>query len=131
VPITIESLASGNILCYRFTGVISEADLVDVRRQEPPHFEGLPDDRCISIIADMTGIDTIAPALFPQLHWLRLVSDHRVCVVAVAGANPYLRALTISLVNLTGRHAFIFCNTFDEALSVVGADSTQLYAAAD
>ena len=44
------------------------------------------------------------------------------CVVIVVGANPYLRALAISLGLLSNQHAFIFRQTMDEALATLATD---------
>ncbi len=120
MPIHITPLASEFILCYRFTGHITHADLEALHQAETPFFDALPEGRCHSLVADMLRLDTIDASLFPQLQQMRMACDHSVCVVVVVGANPYLRALMISLGLVASTHGFIFRNSLDDALAVLG-----------
>ncbi|MBN2303080.1 MAG: STAS domain-containing protein [Anaerolineae bacterium] len=122
MPIHIHQLASDYILCYRFSGHITHADLEELRVAEEPFFDQLPPERCHSIIADLSDLHTLDATLFPPLQEMRLVCDTRVCVVVVVGANPYLRALAISLGLTSSQHGFLFRSTVEEALAVLGAD---------
>ncbi|MBN1564929.1 MAG: hypothetical protein JXA10_13865 [Anaerolineae bacterium] len=118
MPIEIKRLeANDHILRYHFAGNITAADLIALTAHETPLFAGLADDDCFSVIADWSQIETIAASLFSELQHLRLIRDaKKVCGVVVVGANPYLRALAISLGIITQQQRFTFRATLDEAL---------------
>lgn len=123
MSIHLSQLAPEPILCYTFSGHLTYADLEALRYAEDPYFAALPDRGGYDIIADLSALDTIDAALFPQLQEMRLVCDTRVCAVVIVGANPYLRALAISLGLVTQRREFLFRNTLTEALVLLGAGS--------
>jgi hypothetical protein len=117
VPVLIHKIESA--LMYQFHGHLTLEDLESVHAAEIPYFAALQDGQCLNILADMTAIDAVAPSLFPQLQQMRMVTDEHICIVVVIGANPYLRALTLSLGGLNGHHDFIFCRALDEALHIL------------
>lgn len=120
MPIHVQAFESSYVLHYRFTGHLTADDLKATAAAEEPYFAGLNVDDCLSIIADFTDLETIPPTLFPQLRQMRVFSDERVCWVVIVGANPYLRALAISLGLLSARRRFTFRNSYDEGLRVLG-----------
>jgi hypothetical protein len=121
MPIDIQRLESdGAILHYRFAGSITAVDLKALAALEIPLFAGLGGDQCFHVVADWSQIDTIAADLFPQLQYMRLTRDPRVCRVVVIGANPYLRALAISLGVIAQNNRFTFRASMDEALCLLG-----------
>ena len=122
MSIRIESAASGDALTYRFSGRISEDDMLKLRYAEDRYFASLPAGQCLNIIADFSEIDSIAPQLFPQLQRMRMVTEPRIGLVIVAGANSYLRALTISLGLVAGSvHNIIFSDSPESARSLLPA----------
>jgi hypothetical protein len=121
VPIEIERLESNPyILQYRFAGKITPADLSVLAAREAPLFAGLGVNECFSVVADWSQIETIAAPLFPHLQNMHLIRDPKVCWVIVVGANPYLRALAISLGVISQNSRFAFRATLDEALRLLG-----------
>jgi hypothetical protein len=119
VPIHVEPL--GSVLYYSFTGHLTLHDIEALNVDEAPFFTALPEGDYLGVIIDLSNLDTIAAELFPWLPRLRFVSDGRVQVALIVGANPYLRALVISLGALTGRQKFVFCHTVQDALDVIAA----------
>jgi hypothetical protein len=117
VPVLIHELDAA--LMYQFQGHLTLHDLETVSVLETPYFAALTDGQCLHVLVDLTEIDTIAPSLFPQLQQMRVVQDSHICVVIIIGANPYLRALALSLGGLNSQHEFIFCRTLDEALHLL------------
>ena len=115
MAICIVALTS-TTLAYQFEGRVTFDDLAALRDAERPHFEALPRDAHLSVIVDFSGLDTIPADLLPQLPHMRFVADPRVSVVIVVGANPYLRALAISLGMIVTRPPFVFRRTMDEAM---------------
>ncbi len=119
MPITVEAIPALDALYYRFSGQITHDDLNSAQEAEAPCFALLGEDGCITVIADMSGLHTISADLFPRLQNLRMVRDRRVCRVIVVGANPYMRALALSLGSFNGPHCFIFRSTLADALQSV------------
>jgi hypothetical protein len=119
VPIHVRAFESGFVLHYRFSGRLTADDLSALATTEEPHFRALGKGESVNIIADFTDIETIPPDLFPAMQQTRVFSDERVCRVVIVGANPYLRALMISLGLLNqGRH-ITFHSSYDEGLHVL------------
>jgi hypothetical protein len=123
VPIHIRSLEAGGVLHYRFAGRITAKDLNDLTAAEDAYFRALSQDECLSIIADFSELETVSPELFLQFQQMRLFSDARVCWVVIVAANPYLRALAISLGVITQHRRFTFRDSYDEGLRVLGLSS--------
>jgi hypothetical protein len=121
VPIDVQPFESGSLLRYRFSGRLTVEDLSAVATAEEPYFHALGKDNCLNIIADLTDLETISPTLFSDIQQMRMFSDGRVCRVFIVGANPYLRALAISLGLLTSNLHFTFRNSYDEELHLLGA----------
>lgn len=123
MPITVEPLAQSNgaepVLVYRFSGRVTLADLENLRAQEAPFFSELAPNECLKIMLDFSELYTIPAELFAPLQHTRLVRDRRVCIVSVVGANPYLRALAISLGLIAARHNFVFSATREDALQTL------------
>ncbi len=120
MPITIRRLDHDNVLHYCFHGAITHDDIVTLQETEAPYFAGLDDGDCLQIIADFSALETIAADLLPQLGQLRLLRDRRVCRTVIAGANPYLRAMAISLGTLARPdRRFTFSPTVDAALKLL------------
>jgi hypothetical protein len=107
----MKRLETGNVLYYCFSGPITLEDFIRVRAAEEPHFAALPDEPCLGVIVDMGDLDSISPRLFPQLQQMRMVEDRRVSLIAVVGANSYLRVLAISLGIISGRRNLVFHQT--------------------
>lgn len=128
MPITVEHIEPDQVLVYTFSGRITLDDLEALRAQEAPYFSELQPDNCLRIMLDLSELYTIPAELFAPLQHTRLVRDRQVCVVSVVGANPYLRALAISLGLLAARHDFVFYNTREEALIALGQRSTANHA---
>ena len=119
MPIHVRAFESGSVLHYRFRGRLTADDLSATATTEEPHFRALGKDECLNIIADFTDLETIPPDLFPAMQQMRVFSDERACRVVIVGANPYLRALMISLGLLNqGRH-ITFHSSYDEGLRVL------------
>ncbi len=116
MPITVEYLESGPLLYYEFSGRITLHDLETLRERETPYFDAIRPGSRVAVVLDLTQLLTIPAELFAPLQQSRVVSDERVSVVGVVGANPYLRALAISLGLIAAKHDFVFCQTRDEAL---------------
>ena len=121
-PIYLDQINSG-CLYYRLAGSITEHDLRRLRVQEDSVFNTFRDGEGVGVVADLTDLHTISPQLLSDLRQMRMVRDDHVRVVVVVGANPYLRALAISLGIAVGKHQFVFSETVDEALALVGAYS--------
>lgn len=119
MPIHIEASPASDALYYRFSGQITHDDLDSAQDAEASCFARLDDDQRITVIAEMSGLHTISADLFPRLQNLRMVRDHRVCRVIVVGANPYLRALALSLGSFDSPHHFIFRPTLADALKSI------------
>jgi len=119
VPINVESLPTSDTLYYHFSGHITHDDLDNAQDAEASCFAPLGEGQCVTVIADMSGLHTISASLFPRLQNLRMVRDRRVCHVIVAGANPYVRALALSLGSFNNPHRFIFRPTLADALQSV------------
>jgi hypothetical protein len=122
VAIYIEQLEAG-YLFYRLAGTVTEDDLYTLRVREHAFFDARPDDWRVSVIADLSELHTIPPQLLSQFRQMRMVRDEHICVVIVVGANRYLRALATSLGITIAKHEFVFCETMDEALTLLGAYS--------
>lgn len=116
MPINVEAIPASNALYYRFSGRITHDDLDSVQDVEASCFAPLGEGQCVTVIADMSGLYTISASLFPRLQNLRMVRDHRVCRVIIVGANPYLRALALSLGNFNSERECIFRPAVDDAL---------------
>ena len=123
MAIQIKQLGLESILYYRFTGDVTLNDINALAVDEAPYFAALPPDQCFGLIIDMTDLYTIVADLFPWLPHLRIVQDERICVAVVVGANPYLRALVISLGLTFSTRNFIFRDTLDEAINVLTTSS--------
>lgn len=119
MSIWIEKTAASPYLCYRFSQTITLEDLDQLADLEEPYFAALGKDECLGIIVDLSAIDTIAVRLFPQLQQMRMLRDERVCAICVIGANPYLRAFTISLGLVHSNLVISFQQSIDEAISVL------------
>ncbi|MCL4239125.1 MAG: hypothetical protein KJ047_12835 [Anaerolineae bacterium] len=119
MPINVEAIPASDALYYRFSGQITHNDLDSAQNAEASCFARLGDDQRITVIADMSGLHTISAELFPRLQSLHMVSDRRVCRVIVVGANPYLRALALSLGSFDSPHHFIFRPTLADALQSI------------
>lgn len=126
MSISVEQLESG-YLYYRLIGSITEDDFQALRSREEMIFGAASSGWCVGVVADFTGLHTIAPQLWTDLRQMRLVQDERICVVVIVGANPYLRALATSLGVTIARHPFVFRDTVDEALNLLGAYSDSSY----
>jgi len=126
MPITVEQIGSASVLAYTFSGRITLSDLEGLRSSEAPFFDGLAPGASLAIMLDMTGLYSIPAELFAPLQQSRVVSDRRVRVVSVVGANPYLRALAMSLGLLTARADFVFHPTRADALRELGAAPAHL-----
>jgi len=124
VPIHIEASPASDALYYRFSGQITYDDLNSAQDAEASCFARLDDDQRITVIAEMSGLHTISADLFPRLQNLHMVRDHRVSCVIVVGANPYLRALALSLGSFDSPHRFIFRPTLADALHIIGQDAS-------
>ena len=122
MPIHVQAFESGSVLHYRFSGQLTADDLSAAATAEEPYFHALGEDNCLNIIADFTDLETIPPDLFSDVKQMRLFRDERVCRVIIVGANPYLRALAISLGLLTPGHRFTLRNSYDEGLRALGLD---------
>ena len=121
MPIRVQSLSSNAyILHYCFTGDITATDLAQLGIDERTYYDKLSDDEVMSVVLDWSNLDTIPANLFPQLQNMRLVRDEQVYWIIVVGANPYLRALAISLGVITANRRFTFRSTYDEALVILG-----------
>ncbi len=121
MPITVEPLDHRLTLHYRFSGSLVNADLVQVRDAELPYFDALPAGECMRVVVDLSAVETISTDLLPQLARLRIMRDPQVCQMIVAGANPYLRAMAISLGVFNGNHhALVFRPTFEDAVQALG-----------
>jgi hypothetical protein len=120
VPIHVEAFESGSVLHYRFSGRLTADDLSAAATAEEPYFRALGKDDCLNIIADFTELETIPPDLFSDIKRMHVFSDEQVCSVVIVGANPYLRALAISLGLFTPGRRFTFRNNYDEGLRVLG-----------
>ncbi len=119
MPIRIERTAASPYLCYRFSGAITPDDLDRLASVEESVFTTPSEGECLGVIVDLSAIDTIAANLFPQLQHMRIVRDDRFCAICVVGANPYLRALWISLGLVRGRSDISFRQTTDDAISIL------------
>jgi len=119
VPINVEAIPASDALYYRFSGQITHDDLDSAQDAEASFFAPLGEGQCVTVIADMSGLHTISADLFPRLQNLRMVRDRRVCRVIVVGANPYMRALALSLGSFDGPHHFIFRPTLADALQSI------------
>jgi hypothetical protein len=120
VPIHVHTFQSGSVLHYRFSGHLTADDLDAAAATEEPYFRAASQDNCLNVIADFTDLETVPPDLFPGIQRMRLFRDERVCRVVIVGANPYLRALMISLGLLRPGRRFTFSNSYDEGLHVLG-----------
>lgn len=124
MPISAQSLSSNTyILHYCFSGQITAADLAQLGVDERAFYDQLADDEVVSVLLDWSQLDTIPAQLFPQLQNMRLVRDEQVYWIIVVGANPYLRALAISLGVITANRRFTFRTTLAEALHILGEDT--------
>jgi hypothetical protein len=123
VTIYVRSLESGSVLHYRFVGHIAATDLEYAAATEQPYFDALKAGQCVNIVADLSELESIAPELFARLPQMRIFGDRRVCELVIAGANPYLRALVISLGLVTAQRSLTFRNSFDEGLRSMGLPS--------
>ena len=119
MPIHVEPL--GPVLYYCFTGHLTLNDIEALNVDEEPHFTALPDGEYLGVIIDLSSLHTIAAELFPWLPRLRFVTDNRIRIAVIVGANPYLRALATSLGILTGQREFVFRSTVQDALDVIAA----------
>lgn len=121
MPVAIQPLDQPLALHYRFSDPLVDIDLVKVRDAESPHFGALQEGECVRVVLDLSAVETISTDLLPQLARLRIMLDPRECKVIVAGANPYLRAMAISLgvFNANGRE-FVFCATLGDAVTALG-----------
>jgi hypothetical protein len=117
VPIHVEQLEQDSVLHYRFSGNVTLHDLDTLYRVEESFFAALAEEQCFNVIADLSDLYTIEARLFAELQQMRMVRDDGVCVVVVVGANPYLRAMAISLGMLSGKHEFLFRDRLDDALN--------------
>lgn len=121
MPITVQPLDQPLALHYRFSDPLASNDLVKVRDAELPHYNALQDGECLRVVLDLSALETISSDLLPRLARLRIMLDPRVCRVIVAGANPYLRAMAISLgVFNDNNREFMFCATLEDAVSALG-----------
>ena len=120
MPIHVQAFESGSVLHYRFSGQLTADDLSAAAIAEEPYFHALGKNDCLNIIADFTNLETIPPDLFPDVKRMRLFRDERVCRVIIVGANPYLRALVISLGLLTPGSRFTLRNSYEEGLRALG-----------
>lgn len=119
MAICIKQLGSEYILYYQFTGNLTLDDIDALAEAEQPYFAALSPCDCMDLIIDLTDLYTITTDLFPRLHTMRLVNNGQVCTAVVVGANPYLRALVISLGLTSGTREFIFRATLDEAFEML------------
>ena len=119
MPISVQPIEPALILHYRFSGQITRDDLERVQDAEASYFQALGDGDGVTVIADMASLHTIGANLFSRLRNLRMVRDRRVRRVIVVGANPYLRALALSLGSIESEHEFIFRPTLADALQSV------------
>lgn len=121
MPIVVRPLDQPYALHYRFSSPLASKDLVLVRDAELPHYDALHEDECMRVVLDFSSMDTVSMGLLPRLARLRIMLDPQVCKVIVVGANPYLRAMAISLgiFNGNGRE-FVFCATLGDALQALG-----------
>jgi hypothetical protein len=122
VSIYIEQLESG-YLYYRLAGTVTEDDLYALHVREHTLFDDRPADWCVNVIADLSDLHTIPPQFLSELRRTHMVRDDHIGVVIVVGANRYLRALATSLGLTIAKHEFVFCDTLDEAYTLLGAHS--------
>ncbi len=124
MSITVQSLSSNAyILHYCFSGQITAADLAQLGADERTFYDQLADDEVVSVLLDWSQLNTIPAQLFPQLQNMRLVRDEQVYWIIVVGANPYLRALAISLGVITANRRFTFRATLADALHILGEEA--------
>lgn len=97
MPITLHRLDRNNVLHYTFHGAISLDDIDALQETENPIFSTFDDNTCVHVIADFSTLETITADLLPRLSQLRLLRDPRICRTVIAGANPYVRAMALSL----------------------------------
>jgi len=123
VPITVRSLEARHSLHYQFSGRITADDFDQAAAAEAPYFDALQPGECLNLIVNLSALETISPDLFGRLKQMRLFASDRVCWVVMVGANPYLRALVISLGVLNQQRRFTFQDRFDEGLRAMGLPS--------
>ena len=120
MPIALQQLDHPTALHYHFSGAISRDDIDTLHHTETAYFDALNDDDRVAVVADFSGVDTIPADLLPQLGQLRLLHDPRVRRTVIAGANPYLRAMAISLgIFAQADQPFTFCSSVTDAFDVV------------
>jgi hypothetical protein len=119
MPIYLERLDPEGYLYYRFAGAVTREDIDRLYLRETSHFEsgGYP----LGVIVDFNDLDTIAAKLLPQLQRLRVIRSEQVYAVVFVGANPYLRALAISLGVISGQHDFIFRDSLEDAYFILNS----------
>ncbi|NLX10553.1 MAG: STAS/SEC14 domain-containing protein [Chloroflexi bacterium] len=114
MPVEIQPVDRAVLYC-RFSGTITDDDLITLTRQEETFFSALPPDEAIDVIADVSTIDLLPARLFPQLIRLQNLYDSRLAHVAIVGATPYLRAMATSLGIMTSQQKYLFCDTLADA----------------
>lgn len=120
MPIALDVLDQPAALHYRFSGTISRDDLDTLQITEAAYFDALDDGDCMPVVADFSALDTVAADLLPQLGQLRLLRDPRICHTVIAGANPYLRAMAISLgIFAQTDQSLTFCASVDAAFDAL------------
>jgi len=124
MPVNVQWFEPWCVLVYEFSGRIALGDLETLRRLEAPAYDRLRSGDLLQVLLDLTHLYSIPAELFAPLQKSRVVSDPRVRVAGVIGANPYLRALATSLGLITLRRDFTFHPTRAEALAHLGVELT-------
>lgn len=121
MPILFRPQPAAATLLYQFSGKLSLADLASLALLEEPHFQALEPGACLYVVIDVSGLETIAAAYFPAVEQLHMTRNAHVCMVSVVGANPYLRALALSLGMVHNRRTVEFYATLDDAFAAIHA----------
>ncbi|MCC6799133.1 MAG: hypothetical protein IT325_03395 [Anaerolineae bacterium] len=124
MPVKVQWFELGRVLVYEFSGRITLDDLETLHRREAPFYDTLGPGDSLFALLDLTHLYSVPAELFAPLQQARVISDPRVRVAGVIGANPYLRALATSLGLITLRRDFIFHPTRAEALAHLGIELT-------
>lgn len=125
MPIHLDTHHAPATLLYHFAGRITREDLDTLQAAEDACFSALDAGHPVCVIADMSQVDTIATQLLTAVQRMRFLNDARVDRVLVVGANPYLRAMAISLGGLAGKRPFAFYSSMDTALHALDAAPAQ------